>query len=455
MGLFSKKSKVTKELQTGYTWPINSQSPVNLTYYTPGFGRKYNSLALIELYNKVGAVNAIINYIATRCAELPVQHVRYLSNGKKKVLGETEQLKRLQNPNKNQTQNTYLESVYANILIHGNAPVWQFKVPGFEAPQRIELLPTHNVYVIPEKSQDLYGTPTTGTDPRFNDVKTYKLYINGKFIDIPIEEMIYIKRLNPNRTGADWYYGMSPLYAATRNIDILSGIYDTINTVTQYKGALGFIKKITRAGQLDPMMDPKEKELAEEKLLSYGTKSGQRSVFVTPYDLQWVRMDSPISDFMPVEMDEKQFGHLCNQFMISDILLNSKLQSTFNNTKEAEIKSYQNAFMPLVQNVLNSHAVGFGMSERNEWFEADYSGVACLQEDEKLKFEAAEAKRAYYQSLYDSGLITKNQILTGLDMPENTDPSFNELKDETETDTGGNQETETTTGETDQTETND
>ena len=111
--------------------------------------------------------------------------------------------------------------------------------------------------------------------------------------------------------------------------------------------------------------------------------------------------------------------------------------------------------MPLVQNVLNSHAVGFGMSVRNEWFEADYSGVACLQEDEKLKFDAAEAKRAYYQSLYDSGLITKNQILTGLDMPENTDPSFNELKDETETDTGGNQETETTTGETDQTETND
>ena len=434
-----------KELPASHTtWSIGQPAPFNLTYYNPNFGKKYNSLVLSEMYNRVGAVNAIINFISTRCAELPVQHVRYLSNGKKKVLGETEQIKRLQNPNPLHTQNTYLESVYANLLIHGNSPIWMFAVPGFEIPQRIEMLPPTQIFAIPEQSQDLYGMPKIGADPRFNALDHYKQYLNGKFIRIEKEELIYIKKMNPNREGADWYYGMSPLYAAIRNVDILSGIYDTVNTVTQYKGALGFIKKISRSGQLDPMMDPDEKDKTEEKLLSYGTKSGQRSVFVTPYDLQWVRMDSPLSDFMPVEMDEKQFGHLCNQFMIADVLLNSKLASTYNNVKEAEIKSYQNCFMPLVQNVLNAHSVGFGMSARNEWFEADYSGVACLQEDEKLKYEALEAKRAYYQNLYDAGLITKNQILSGLDMPERTEPEFNELKgDETNTETNqGTEETE-------------
>ena len=438
---------VNKTIVNNSQWPISQPAPFNLTYYNPGFGKKYNSQALLDMYNSVGAVNAIINYIATRCAELPVQHVRYLSNGKKKVLGETEQLKRLQNPNPLNTQNTYLESVYANVLIHGNAPIWMFNVPGFETPQRIELLPTTKVFAIPEQSQDLYGMPKIGSDPRFNGLDHYKQYLNGRFIRIEKEELIYIKKLNPNREGADWYYGMSPLYAAIRNVDILSGIYDTINTVTQYKGALGFIKKITRAGQVDPMMDPAQKEQVEEKLLSYGTRSNQRSVFVTPYDLQWVRMDSPLSDFMPVEMDEKQFGHLCNQFMLADVLLNSKLASTYNNVKEAEIKSYQNAFMPLVQNVLNAHATGFGMSQRNEWFEADYSGVACLQEDEKLKYEAAQSKLNYFKGLYDLGLFTKNQILSGLDLPENTDPSFNELKgdDKDETNTGTDQGTEETT----------
>jgi len=455
MGLFSKKQTSLKTINTGFTWPLMSEAPISFSYYNPKFDKHYNSQILAELYNKVGAVNAIINYISSRCAELPINHVRYLSNGKKKILGETKQLNRLQNPNDQQTQNTYLESIYQNILIHGNSPVWMFNVPGFEEPQRIEILPSEKVFIIPEKSQDLTGTPANGQDPRYNPIKSYKLYINGRYIDIPIEEIIYIKRSNPNRTGADWYYGMSPLYAATRNIDILSGLYDTINTVTQYKGALGFIKKITRSGQVDPMMDPAEKALTEEKLLSYGTKAGQKSVFVTPYDLQWVRMDSPISDFLPVQMDEKQFGHLCNQFALADVLLNSKLASTYNNVKEAEIKSYQNCFMPLVQNVLNAHSVGFGMAERNEWFEADYSGVACLQEDEKLKYEAADTKRQYFQNLYDAGLITKNQILSGLDMPENADPSFNELKDDTETNTGGNQETETGTGQDNQDETND
>ena len=441
---------VQKTSMINQPWLLSQPSQFNLTYYNPEFGKKYNSTVLMEMYNRVGAVNAIINYIASRCAELPIQHVRYLSNGKKKVLGETEQLNRLQNPNALHTQNTYLESIYASVLIQGNAPIWMFNVPGFEVPQRIELLPATNIFAIPEQSQDLYGMPKIGADPRFNALDHYKYYLNGKFTRIDKEEICYIKKVNPNRTGADWYYGMSPLYAATRNVDILSGIYDTINTVTQYKGALGFIKKITRAGQIDPMMDPAQKEQVEEKLLSYGTKSGQRSVFVTPYDLQWVRMDSPLSDFMPVEMDEKQFGHLCNQFMIADVLLNSKLASTYNNVKEAEIKSYQNAFMPLVQNVLNAHSTSFGMTQRNEWFEADYSGVACLQEDIKLKYEAEQIKLTFYLNLYNSGLITKNQVLSGLEMPERTEPEFNELKDDdtedttTETDTTTDQGTEET-----------
>jgi hypothetical protein len=440
------KSKANKSLPVTGTWGLDIQAPFSFNSYNPNFGKKFNSEILLKMYNTVGAVNAIINFIGARCSELPIQHVRYLSNGKKKVLGETPELKRLQNPNEIHTQNTYLSGVYASVLIHGNAPIWKFYVPGFDEPQRIELMPATNIFAIPLHSQDQFGTPLTGTDQRFNELKYYNYLINGKVRRIELEEIIYIRNSNPNRSGSDWYYGMSPLYAAIRNVDILSGIYDTVNTVTQYKGALGFIKKIARAGQIDHVMEQSEKDKTEEKLLSYGTRSGQRSVFVTPYDLAWVRMDSPLSDFMPVEMDEKQFGHLCNQFMIADVLLNSKLASTYNNVKEAEIKSYQNCFMPLVSNVLASHSRGFGMAERNEWFEADYSGVACLQEDEKLKFEAAETKRAYYQNLYDAGLITKNQILSGLDMQESTDPSFNELKNEqTEINTAADQATESDT----------
>lgn len=447
---------IVKKTDPVKSWRLDQQPLVKFNYYTPGFGKMYNSAALIDMYNKVGAVNAIINYIASRCAELPIQHVRYLSNGKKKVLGETEQLKRLQNPNPLHTQNTYLESVYASLLIHGNSPVWQQLTPGFEVPTRLELMAAPLIFAIPEQSQDLQGTPKNGADQRFNGLDHFKYYLSGTYKRIEKEEICYIKKANPNRTGTDWYYGMSPLYAAIRNVDILSGIYDTVNTVTQYKGALGFIKKITRAGQIDPMMDQIEKEQVENKLMEYGTRSNQRSVFVTPYDLQWVRMDSPLSDFMPVEMDEKQFGHLCNQFMIADVLLNSKLASTYNNVKEAEIKSYQNAFMPLVSNVLNAHSTAFGMAARNEWFEADYSGVACLQEDEKIKYEAMQAKLTYYIDMFNNRLITRNQILSGLDMPENTtDPTFNDLKNEqAEINTAGNTQTETATGQASETATN-
>jgi phage portal protein BeeE len=438
-----KKSRQVTKAAGNFVLPLDKQLPFLLPGYKPGNDNKFNSLNLAILYNTVGAVNAIINYISQKVGEIPVQHVRYQSNGKKKVLGETEQLKLIQSPEPGKSGTVFISEIAASLMIQGNAPVWFNRTPGFTVPTRSNLLAADSVYAIPRLTMDQYGTPQLTADPRSNEIVRYHMLINGRWIVIPLEEVCYIRNINPNKTGRDWYYGMSPLYGAIRNIDILSGLYDTINTVTQYRGALGFVSKVSRANQLDilpaeDLMTP----LRERFLERYGTGKQKDAIAFTPYDLKWVKIDAPISDFLPVEIDEKQFGHICNQFHIADVLLNSKLSSTYNNVKEAQVSSYQNCMMPLLETILRSLSEYLGMTARNEWFEGDFSGISALQEDELDKYKALNEKRTYYVELYNAGMITKNQALTGLEMPENTDPSFNQIKDEKETNGEGAGETE-------------
>ena len=410
--------------------------------YNPTFGRKFNSEALLKLYNEVGDVYAIIDKISSKIAEPPIVHVKYLSNGKKKILGETAALKAVQQLN--------IKNVAASYLVQGNVPIWMLRTPGFGSiPTKNVQLPSQNVFPIPEKHVGLQGEPLSTADPRFNQVIYYNLNIGGNYYRIELQDLIYIKNANPNMTGIDYYSGMSPLYSATRSIDILSGLYDTINTVTSYRGALGFVKKRSIAGQPDPMAGATQGQaFIEEYFKKYGTRvvNGKRQnpIGFTPFDLQWVRMDAPIHDFLPVELTAQQFGRLCNQFGISDVLFNNNEASTESNVKAAEIRAYQDCYIPTSKIILDAISQGYGMAANNEYFELDLSGISCLQEDEKFKYEAKEAARTYLQGLYDSGYITRNQVLEGLGLPTVDNPEFDKLKEPQE---DGNDSPNNTTGE--------
>jgi len=427
-----EKVKMIQRMDQDWQQPIDPSS--FFKGYTPGFSAKFNSEALLKLFNEVGDVYSIIDKISSKVADPCVNHVRYLANGKKKILGETDQLKAF--------QQLKFKEIVQTFLIHGNVPIWKLQTPGFNYPSKVIQLPSQRVYVIPEKHIGLTGEPVLTADQRFNPVVYYHYLLAGQYKVIPIDEIIYIKGTNPTMTGRDFYNGMSPLYSATRSVDILAGIYDTINTITQYRGALGFIKKNVRAGvgAIDPLAGATEgKEWTKEYFEKYGTarinSKGERPypIGFTPYDLSWVRIDTPISDFMPVDLSRQQFGRLCNQFGISDVLFNNNEASTESNVKAAEIRAYQDCYVPTSKLILDQIAEGFGMTATNEYFESDWSEVACLQDDMLAMFQGKEAARKYYEGLYNSGFATKNQVLEGLGLPTVADPEYDKLKEPTQT----------------------
>jgi len=388
--------------------------------------KRFNSESLLLMYENISQVNSVVNYIATKGADIPFKHVRYLGNGKTKDLGETEVIKSLQSPNKKVSQNTFIQDIITQFIIQGNTPILKKYTPGFQYPTSYEVLHAPSVYQIPLHNIDMYGTPSMSVAAYDNPIVSMKQELeNGSLKPLKIEEVIYIKDSNPRKKGKDYYYGASRLYAAIRTIKVLDNMYDTINTILGAKGALGFISRNDKGGEkVDPLAWQDATDEAQRRINhDFGTTGGKDSIMVTPVDLKWNRMDSPINEFMPVELTAQEFAQLCNQMGgMPDVLLNSKSNSTYNNVQLAEKAFYVNVVMPLLSNIYNTISIDLGISKNNEWIVPDFSNVESLQENNQdlVKF-ALDAK-----------IITRNEALNMIGLPEKNIESFNEIENGSE-----------------------
>lgn len=434
MGLFSRKKsepeikgidqKQTTIKAADIVSLLDAELPSYLQYgFSLGASNTaYNSDTLLTFYETVSQVNSLINYIAENGAKLEIGHYRYQSNGKKKLLGQTELLSTVDKID--------FEDALKQLLIHGNLHFRKGTTPGFEYPTKYTVEASNLIYVIPQYSIDQYGRPDQSRDVLENPVKMFKKRIeNGILKNIQLEEMLHIKNANPNKTGRNYYYGASKLYAATRTISILANVYDTINTILTAKGALGFISRNAKQGEIDPLMWGDQKEDIEKKLNEgYGTVGNRRAIMATLADLKWNRMDSPINEFMPIELTSQEFAYLCNQFFCPDILFNSKDGRTYNNYIEAQKVFYTNCLAPAMSLILSEISKDAKINLKNEWLEVDWSNVEALQLDKKAHAETKTAEINYLGAMLEKKLLTKNQVLESMEFPRVNMPEFDEYE---------------------------
>jgi len=434
MGLFSRKKSNSVQVEqpdttertkaeSNFMTLLNAKIPEYITGYfnINNKSQPYNSDTLLKFYETVSQVNSLINYIAENCAKLPIKHYRYQSNGKKKPLPETELLKTVDKID--------FDDAVKQVLIHGNLFLLKGITPGFEYPTKYTVEGSNRIFVIPQYTQDQYGSPILTKDVNDNPVIGYKKLIDaGNLKQLKIEEVIHVRKANPNKVGKNYYYGASKLYAATRSINVLANVYDTINTILSAKGALGFISRAAKQNELDPMMYQDIIENVERRINEdFGTTGSRRAIMTTLADLKWNRMDSPVNEFMPIELTAQEFAQLCNQFAVPDILFNSKGNTTYNNYKEAQKVFYTNCIEPLMSLILTSISIDAKIHLRNEWLEVDYSGIDALQIDKKTHAESKQAEINYLGLMIDKKLISKNQALEIMEFPTVNEPEFNEI----------------------------
>jgi hypothetical protein len=317
--------------------------------------------------------------------------------------------------------------------VQGNTFIQKKTTPGFAAPTSGIIQPSNKFYVIPSSTIDQYGFPSMNVDVFDNPVIKYKKLIeNGTLKDYKLEEIIHIKDVQANFSGRDYYYGTSRLYSAVNDSNTLKFISETINTILNGKGALGFISQrmLNGDGQLMSALNPNLIKEVEQKVNEgFGTTNNRHSIMVTGSDMRWNRMDSPINEFLPVELSAMEFDNLCNQMGgVPSILFNAKTNASYNNMREAKASFYTNCLAPIMGSILSSISKDLKITYANEWLEADFDDIEELQQDRKQNADAKVSEFNYLGAMLEKKLISKNDVLEKMDFPKNTDPSFNEIE---------------------------
>lgn len=419
MGFFSRKKaeqptnehlKSSMPEQNGMIQPLTAEP---LFYYngysSSSFTQKYNSDVLLMLYEGVSQLNYVINYIAKKANEIPYVHYKIDPDGKKIPLGETDAIKFIDSIN--------IQDVVVQFLIHGNAFIQKKLTPGFKFPTSGIIHPSNRIYVIPANSIDQYGTPNTTIDVFENPIVRFSKQIDSGLIkNYQLDEIIHIKDVQANLRGKDYYYGSSRLFAAVDTSNTLKYLAETINTILNAKGALGFISRNSKANELDPLamkdpVDAAEKRINED----FGTTGGRRAVMATVADLKWNRMDSPMSEFMPVELSSYEFEQICNQLGgVPAMLFNGKTNASYNNMREAKASFFTNCLSPILTHIFAEISKDLNITQKNEWIEPDFSNIEELQKDKKTEFEAAKVEDEVIRARFDNNEITFNEKLAAL-----------------------------------------
>lgn len=409
------KGKTTKQavINIPQSWPINL--PSNFIPITNFQGTINDKLVL--LFNCVPEVNAIVTYIATNSANVPLKHVKIQSNGKEKEIKNSNYIKLLDNPNEFESGRTLRANAFTNFFVCGNSYINTLTPVGFSEPSKLYCLPSNKIVPITNQT-DQQGNQIPGNDPRLAEILYFKFDLgNNKYARIEPDQMAQYKD-----TSIDsWTVGKSRLSAAVDSIESLRGLNDTLNSILSKGGALGFIKKNRKANDPSNIIAPDEKSRIETAFYNYGVSKGKSPYFFTDEDLSFQRILSQLSDFMPVEIKDSEFKTICQVLGgFPDVLLKAT-DTTFANMQTAEKILYTNIIMPLLDGFCELLTNRFGLAELGEALVPDYSEIKSLQDDQKQVAESQKAIDELWLNRYKNNLCTLNEALEAMNLQQQTD----------------------------------
>ena len=400
---------------------------------------KNHNLTLLWLFNNIPEVSSIITYVATLCANVEKEHVKVLANEKEKPVNNSEPLKLLKNPNDVVQGEIFLLNSYTSFFIFGNTYL-NFLIPiGFKIPSKIYNLPAYNLFPLPEKRMNNFGDPMLGTDPRFNPIVGYNWRIDGFDKIMEVDEVLHIKDSNINQDGIEWYLGQSRFYSAIESCNTLKFLYETVNTVLSKRGAMGYIKRNKRPNEIETVLTPdQEKEVRKIVQKNYGVTGNKSPIAYTSADVNYVKIDAPISEFIPIELRGDMVKVLCRCIgNVPDTIFSSDSSKTYNNLKTDITIIYTNVIKPVTKLFDNELSKKFGLTEINEKIKSCFDDINELKEDEKVQAEAQKIKDENARARYDNDEITLNEklISMGLNPVANGDKRKSELQPVQQTNT--------------------
>lgn len=352
----------------------------NLNYSSQGRYQWYNYLlgnkslkSVMEAgYEGNTYVFSIINRIAQTGAGLPVVIWEVDAKGERKEVVDGDFFKFIHNPNENNNLKTFVYESLVYQLASGNEMIYGEELPGLNHVKKIYNLAPQ--YIIPEWEVNRSGVVPT----------KYRYQINGlEFVYLP-EEIMHLRKFNPDPNSTDPVMGLSPLQAGFATLSASNDVILADASLIKNKGMSGMLTN--KSGKT---MSPESAKLVDESLkkrIGGGEKFG--SIGMTNQDIGYVQFAMSPTELKILESGLFKKRDLCDLYNCDSTVFNDPANKKNNNRKEGSKAFIVEAVLPPVE----AHWDLFNKKFVPAWEERD--GKIYIVEINKEKIEVLQEDQA-------------------------------------------------------------
>lgn len=358
--------------------------------HTPQFTPKRFDRLADEAYAK-----NVIAYLCVRLIADAVASLRWMIFSGDKEIEEHEIKRLLKRQNPMTTGPRWWRELVAYHLLAGNAYL-EAVGPGPEQPP-IELwnLRPDRMKVIPGDQ----GMP-----------EAYRYEVNGQIKDFPVDfvrgamQLLHIREFHPLH---DWY-GMSPVEAAARWIDMDNAASDMNLAQTQNGGGPSGLVVFNEKVAPD-VATAWEKKLQDKM---GGPRNTGKIKVVAGGDWKFERISDTAADMQWIEGMSETARRICAAWNVPHILVVAG-ESTYNNRENARVEFWVHTVLPYVDMLLGDLNPWLARMYGEEDLELRYDrqAIAALEPVRRLTREQARAD-------FQAQLITKNEARAEIDYGE-------------------------------------
>ena len=291
---------------------------------------------------------------------------------------ETHALKSLlQRPNPMQSGKELLETLYAHLMVAGNAYAELVTLDG--TPREVFALRPDRMTVVPSRQ----GWP-----------EAYEYAANGASVRLATENVLHLKLFNPT----DDFYGLSPLEAAARSIDThnAAGAWNKamLDNAARPSGALVFA---SGDGQLTGEQFERLKTELEN---TYQGAANAGRPMILEGGLEWKEMGFSPKEMEFIEAKNAAARDVALAFGVPPMLLGIPGDNTFANYAEANRSFWRQTVVPLVGRASDAFA---------HWLQPHETGRLSFTPDLDQVEALAPDRDALWKRLNDAAFLSADE----------------------------------------------
>lgn len=387
MSIKSRLSLAVKALTSPNQLDSNSERNILTVLNNFGFGDRSIKSTIDEGYASNTYVYSIINRIAESAADIPII-IERKKGDKVELVTEGDFYNFVHRPNNEDNWKSWIYKAIVYQLASGNE--FQYGVQGefnqmiserwMLAPQYFDI-----------KSENRATGPVA---------TSYKYNYAGTEYPYTTDEILHIKKFNPDPGSINPVMGLSPLQAAWRTLVASNETITADASLIKNKGVFGLL---SAKGQRP--VTPEEAEILDQaikKKLGGAQKFG--SYPITSGDFELIQMAMSPQDLQILENGVMKLRDLCSIYGVSSRMFNDPSGTTFNNSKEDGKKYYTQGVLPPLENEIDQFNRFYtpGWNERDNTtytVRLDISSVESLQEDQAKEMVKSRTRSTIIQTI--------------------------------------------------------